>query len=122
MTILTDNAHRWQDRVIVASLATTTGLIIRAMLLRSPETGIRFGNTCDIEKDGCIWTQVNYANKSHRWTKIGTVEDVRDNVRRVADTCKLDDVERTALFEELRKWVRRDYRIQQETVDNVKSS
>lgn len=48
--------------------------------------------------------------KEQSLVAIGTLEAVRDNLRRLADHCKLNDNDRGALFEELRKWVRRDHR------------
>ena len=45
---------------------------------------------------------------------IGTIESVRDSLRRLADHCKLSDTDREALFEELRRWVYKDYRAKSE--------
>lgn len=40
----------------------------------------------------------------------GTVTEVRDELRRLADHLKLIDADRTAMFEEFRKWIESDAR------------
>lgn len=105
-----DRARPWQYRVVRASLATTTGCIVQAMFLCRPRKGPAFGKTCDILTNGTVVTAFR---KDGKWVKrypIGSSEAVRDNMRKLADHCKLNDTEREALFDELRKWVRRDYR------------
>lgn len=105
-----DQARHWTWRVLYASMGTTTGAIVMAMLAKVPKYGRAYGQTCDILTNDIVITP-------HRinglWTEqrpIGTITAVRDNMRRLADHCKLDDEEREALFDELRKWVRKDYR------------
>jgi hypothetical protein len=85
-----------------------------AMLAKQPKKGMAFGQTADISEDGYFETMIRQLGKWCAPTRIGTVEAVRDNVRRLADHCKLEDVERNALFEELRKWVKRDRRAKSE--------
>jgi hypothetical protein len=41
---------------------------------------------------------------------LGSIVDIRDDFRRLADFLKLDDGERVELFDELRKWVAIDMR------------
>lgn len=82
-----------------------------AMLGKIPSGGPAYGKTCDILTNGVVVTPTR--KHDGNWTEmrpIGTIIAVRDNVRRLADHCKLPDAEREAMFEELRKWVRRDYR------------
>lgn len=106
-----DPAYPWQFRVIRASLATTTGSIVRAILAKQTRSYPEFGRTADITKDGWFISTLKRAGIIIKpCCYIGTVEDVRDNLRRLADHCHLTDAEREALFEQLRKWIRRDYR------------
>ncbi len=82
-----------------------------AILGKVPKTGPAYGQTCDILPNGIVITPMRKPDGN--WTEmrpVGTVIAVRDNVRMLADHCKLSDTEREALFTELRKWIRRDYR------------
>lgn len=103
----------WQYRAVRGSLGTTTGLIVLAMLAKQPRVGPALGQNCDILTDGKVMTKVRRGGVWQR-DVIGTVESVRDNLRRLADKCKFSDADRTALFDELKKWVRRDYRARSE--------
>ncbi len=105
-----DRARPWQWRVVRASMGTTTGLIVMAMLARQPKNGPALGHNCDILLDGKVVTPVRRYGIWGAPEVLGTVETVRDGLRHLADHCKLPDAEREALFAELRKWVRRDYR------------
>lgn len=109
-----DEARSWQYRVVRASLATTTGLIVMAMLAKQPRHGIAFGHTCDILLDGTVVTPMRRNGQWGEPGKIGSIIDVRDNVRRLADHCRLNDADRVALFCELSKWVRKDHRARSE--------
>lgn len=109
-----DQGRAWQWRVLRASLGTTTGLIVMAMLAKRPRQGIAFGETCDITLEGFVETMFTHPGKVPFWGRVGTIQDVRDNVRRLADHCKLSDADREACFAELRKWVRKDYRAKSE--------
>lgn len=106
-----DGARDWKYRVILASMPTTTGVIVRAVLGKRTKYGWGFGINCDIDANGMVRTAARLPNgEVMQGYPIGTVEAVRDSFRRLADHCKLSDVEREALFEELRKWIRRDHR------------
>ena len=105
-----DKARSWKWRVLRASHSTTTGLIVQAILAAQPDRGQAFGKNCDIAIDGMVTCMHRQLGKWHGPIAIGSVQAVRDNLRRLADHCKLDDAEREALFSELRKWVRKDFR------------
>ncbi len=113
-----DEARTWHWRVIRASLGTTTGSIVQAMLAKQPKVGPALGETCDITIDGYVETMVKERRgkifvPSER-KRIGSVIDVRDNLRRLCDHCKLSDADRLAFFESFQKWIRKDYRAKSE--------
>ena len=81
-----------------------------AMLAKQRKIGPAFGHTCEILLDGKVITPVRRYGVWGKPEVIGTVESVRDNLRELADHCKLSDADREALFTELRKWIGRDYR------------
>lgn len=91
-------------------MGTTTGSVVMAMLAKVPKNGPAFGQTCDILTNGIVITPHRINGTWTEQRPVGTILAVRDNMRRLADHCKLSDPEREALFDELRKWVRRDYR------------
>lgn len=111
-----DQSLPWQWRAIRATLGSSTGAVVMAMLAKEPQFGPAFGAWCEITKDGVIETQVRQQDDDGmwRWQKpipIGTVVQVRDALRRLSqDHCKFNDGEVEALFEEFRKWVRKDHR------------
>lgn len=105
-----DKARSWKWRVLRASHSTTTGLVVQAVLAAQPDRGQAFGKHADITVDGQVMCMHRQLGKWHGPIPIGSISAVRDNVRRLADHCKLDDAEREALFTELRKWIRKDHR------------
>jgi hypothetical protein len=109
-----DEARGWPYRVTRASIGTTTGLIVLAMLAKEPKVGPAFGQTCEILLDGKVTTPVRRNGVWGRREVIGTTISVRDNMRELADHCKLSDADRTAMFAELQRWIKRDMRAKSE--------
>lgn len=102
-----DEKHSWQFRVMLASFPQDPeGAIVRAVLGRNMRTGLRYGLTAVIDRDGIVRASVqDHSGESHKRMPIGSVIAVRDAFRRLADHCRLSDKDREALFEELRKWL-----------------
>ena len=90
-------------------------MIVMAMLAKQPKNGPAFGQTCDILTDGKVVTPVRRYGVWGKPEAIGTTESVRDNLRWLADHCKLSDTDRLAMFAELQKWIRVDMRARSET-------
>lgn len=86
-----------------------------AMLAKNPKSGPAFGKNCDILLDGKVTSSVRRNGVWGSHEVIGTTISVRDNLRRLADHCKLNDADRNALFAELQKWIRRDFRARSES-------
>ena len=111
-----DQEHHWSYRVILASMAgdaqaLTTGVIVRAVLAKQTKGGPAWGSTADIDLDGIMRSTLRMDKGIWKENMpIGSVVAVRDSFRFLADHCRLTDAERLAFFEELRKWVRKDYR------------
>lgn len=106
-----DRALSWQARALRAAVPHPVCGIIMAMLVRQPRLADAFGETADILLNGTVVTRVRRRGVwSIRKEPIGSIIAVRDNVRRLADHCRFSDAEREALFAELRKWIRKDYR------------
>lgn len=109
-----DESRPWQWRILRASFGTTTGLIAMAMLAKVPKHGMAFGETADIRIDGMVETLFRDRGQWRPPTIIGSIIDVRDNMRRLCDHCKLSDNDRESVFTELRKWIKRDHRAKSE--------
>jgi hypothetical protein len=106
-----DLARNWKYRVILASMPTTTGVIVRAVLAKQTRVGWAYGRHCEIDIHGHVFVAVRQPDgQIVKPYPIGHVNAVRDAFRRLADHCKLSESERNALFDELRKWVRKDHR------------
>ncbi len=107
-----DPGYPWKARVVLASAATNpTGAIVRAMLGSNFKVGPAYGMTAEIDADGIVRTTV-HAEDTTVWPNmpIGSIQAVRDEMRRLADHCKLSDEEREAFFDQLRKWIAKDAR------------
>lgn len=85
-----------------------------AMLAKQPKHGPALGTTCEILTDGRVIAAVRRYGLWGKPETIGTVESVRDSLRRLADHCKLSDADREALFGELHLWIKRDHRAKSE--------
>jgi hypothetical protein len=98
-------------------------LILRAMH-RGPreQTGQkdilwpRLGNACHIRADGVVTAMYQGApTEPSRETNVGTVTQIRDALRRMADQLKLNDMDRVALFAAFSGWIEKDARATSET-------
>ncbi len=78
------------------------------------KTGPALGLTSDILTDGRVVTPVRRYGMWGTPESIGTTISVRDNLRMLADHCKLSDADRNAMFETFGKWISRDYRARSE--------
>lgn len=108
-----DQEIPWRARVLRAAVPHPVCGIIMAVLARAPRLADAYGETADIWPDGRVATMVRRRGVwGDKPEVIGTIVAVRDNVRRLADHCKLSDRERLELFAELGKWIRRDFRAQ----------
>lgn len=75
---------------------------------RSPS----FGHTAQITPQGYVVTR--YVDKAGIYQGIQAIcqaDEMIDAFRRLADTLKLTDADRTAMFTELRRWVTHDRRL-----------
>lgn len=107
-----DKEHTWRYRVLLASFpADPMGVIVRAVLGRNLATGAAMSLSAKIDIRGQIICRLRQPNGIvQRYFRVGHVNAIRDEFRRLADHCKLDDDEREALFEELKKWAGKDER------------
>lgn len=105
----------WQRRAVekTGGNQTLMGCFVLAILGwqhgRHPP---RFGKVATINKDGIIIT--NMQNKDGEIFpnhSLGNVKTVIDNFRGLADELKLNDRDRRAMFDELRKWFIKDERV-----------
>jgi hypothetical protein len=108
-----DLARSWKFRVALAAFpADPMGLIVRAVLGMNSAKGAALGLEATIRPDGIVTAKLRsfngrILNNAH---PLGSIIALRDDFRRLADHCKLNDGDRMALFEELRKWCGKDLR------------
>jgi len=85
--------------------------MILAILHVSPRRCPAFADNAGIDKDGIVWSTFKKRNgELVTLAPLGRAEWCRDQVRRITDRLRLDDDERTALFDEFRKWIAVDLR------------
>lgn len=114
-----DKLHSsWQARAIqrTRSHTTTGGMILIAAIGRRPSNPPFLSQNAVIEADGYVYADGFVTPEGHVYAHqpLGTVEQITDFFRRLADDLKLSDSERAELFGELKKWIRLDHRSNKE--------
>jgi len=100
----------WQDRAIALTGGNKSapGTVLLAMLGRSTKRP-HFGREGYIDAQGMVRSSMVHATKG--WFPNVPICDkitLRDTFRKIADELKLSDVDRVAMFGELKKWLTRD--------------
>lgn len=103
----------WQFRCIEATRGNQTrlGTMLLAILGRNAKHPPKFGPGCVISLDGYVFA--NFVDRQgivHAAQCVCSVGQMNDGFRLLADSLKLDDADRIALFDEVRKWVYKDER------------
>lgn len=112
-----DLARSMKFRVALAAFpADPMGLIVRAVFGMNSARGAALGLEATIRPDGIVTAKLRgrrggIMSEHH---VLGSIIALRDEFRRLADHCKLNDGERMVLFEELRKWCGKDLRSRSE--------
>lgn len=103
----------WQYRAIEATHGNQSrlGTILLAALDRSANNPPWFGRHAAITSDGFVLC--DFMSKSRGMCPgafVGSLAEVRDNFRGLADHLKLSDTEREDLFKAVRGWLATDHR------------
>lgn len=104
---------QWKIRAVTATKGNQSrlGCILICMLGYMPKNPPRMRGLAVITSDGRVLVDCQLAGQAQFFaTDIGSVEEVRDNMRGLADHLKLSDADRVEMFDELRKWFARDFR------------
>jgi len=111
---------QWKRDILVATHPAVTGnredtplhMIVCAMLGASRTEWPMLSITgAKVDVHGWLYAPVQL-EKGGEWRigRIGQVEAARDALRRVADFCKLGDVDRALMMESFRRWIKHDAR------------
>lgn len=103
----------WKGKAIVATRGNQSrlGCMVICMLGYLPKNPPRMRGLIVITVDGRTLVDCELNNGAgYLATDIGHIDEVRDNFRRLADHLKLEDKDRIAMFDELRKWIKVDMR------------
>lgn len=103
----------WYARAIRETKGNQTqlGCLVIALGVEEPKNPPRFSTRgATILADGQFIITAQTHARNHGLTSLGPVENVVGGLRNLADRLKLTDAERIELFDELRKFVRHDYR------------
>lgn len=111
-----DQSHHWTWRVTLASFPSRSmGPIVRAVLGKNMQRGPKLSLQATIAPGGMVYAGLKHDDKVVSFAHpLGQVQSIRDEFRRLADHCRLNDTDRIALFEELRKWLGKDLRSEEE--------
>ena len=107
----------WKRNCIVATQGPQTflGNVLLAVMGRAPTFHRpRIVGAAEITKDGFVVAPVQWPEHGPGQsgiTHLCTSEELRDDMRRLADFLRLDDGEREAMNRELRMWIKRDHRV-----------
>lgn len=107
-----EEKETWQYKAIFATGGSRTILgSILLYIIASPKRPLpSIDSTCSVDGEGRAFCAMTNRHGIRSVSCIGSITDIRDDFRRLADYLKLDDGERTELFDELRKWVAVDLR------------
>ena len=104
---------RWRAVMLTRGNQTKTGTILIRILGKMTKNPPRFdiNSTAHITAGG-MWIADMQLRPDRPFlaTAVGTVEDVTNAFRRLADALKLDDKDREEMFRLLRNWIGTDYR------------
>lgn len=100
----------WQFRVLEASRYNKSrlGLILLAIIGRSPPSPpmIMLEKGAYVRADGLLIADADLGNgRGVLATPLGTIGELNDNLRGLADHLKLSDKDRVAMFDLTRRWI-----------------
>lgn len=101
----------WQDRLLAATQGTQTGAIVKCVLGRNLPNGRRqYQGSAIITSDGFLMCNfVDAEGEGHGGAFVGSVEDLKRNIVKVADHLELSDADREAWYRACRAWISTDY-------------
>lgn len=103
----------WVYRAIEATHGNQTklGCILLSVIGKPCKSPPWLGPSCVITEEGLVIANfVGRDNKMHEGRVICDVQDLIDNFRGLADHIDASDTDRVEMFDELRKWVSKDFR------------
>lgn len=104
----------WQYRAVEATRGNQSllGLIVLATLAKSASNPPKITGSATITKDGHVLAAFQGRDDPapRPLTHICTVEELQSNFSGLADSLKLNDLDRVAMFTELKKWIWKDER------------
>ena len=107
----------WKTRAVreTGGNKTLMGCFVLAILgLQHGIKPPRFGSRAYINAEGLLFSNAQNADvRMYRNECLGPIQAVVDSFRGLADHLNLDDHERVAMFDELKKWIVHDARANQ---------
>ena len=117
-------ADHWQYRAIkfLKGNQTREGAFLIAVLQRaSYHNPPRFSHKGYITREGMV-VAVNYQDAKrdfHPHMPVATVESLVHTFREVAQRCEMTNAEAHEMFAEIRRWITKDYRVQDHTLKEL---
>lgn len=105
----------WQYRAVAMTHGNQSmlGLILLATLAKSASNPPKITGSATITKDGMVLASFQGRDDPapRPMTYICTVEELQANFSGLADSLKLNDIDRVEMFTELKKWIWKDERV-----------
>lgn len=113
-----DPERHWTWRCVLASYPTRSmGPIVRAVLGKQMARGPKLSLQATVASDGMVYAGLKHDEQVLSYAHpLGQVKSLRDEFRRLADHCRLNDADRLELFDQLRKWLGKDLRSEEDRV------
>lgn len=103
----------WKARAVVATMGNRSllGAILIATLGYATSNPPRVVSAAEITEDGHVVAFFEKRGENGATlTRLCHIDELISNFRGLADALKLSDLDRAAMFDELRKWVAKDHR------------
>lgn len=108
--------QHWKVRALMATKANQSllGMIVCAMLGRAPDHPPRICSGAYVDRASEVWTFYQpkgaAAHSQPEQYHVGSLQEIKDNMNRLADAIQASDAERVEMFAELRAWISHDER------------
>lgn len=111
--MLTVAQGSWQYRAIdhCRGNRTQLGTILLAVLGHNAKNPPRYSYEACINAAGLVIAAFENRHGARQFMAVCSVDELTKGFSKLADALKLEDWERIAMFEEVRKWIARDYRV-----------
>lgn len=103
----------WQYRAIQATRGNQTklGALVIAVCGKMTDNPPRITGSAEINEDGWVIAPFHRRDGKIENSIVGDVNYLTRSFSELADTLRLSDADRIAMFSEVKRWIRKDHRV-----------